>query len=153
MPSNFTANYQLSQWKKTDQVKMDDFNEDNRKIDAALKAEADARTALASSRNCQAYTTSYTGSGVSGASHPNYLSFARRPLFFHIGGNNGTGFSVVYGQTTARVTGVTSLRKVYLTWSGNSVSWYEDNTGYKESPDHQMNESGVQYKVFALLGV
>lgn len=36
MPSNFTANYQLSQWKKTDQVKMEDFNEDNDKIDAAL---------------------------------------------------------------------------------------------------------------------
>ena len=138
MPSNHTTNYQLSQWAKSDQVLMEDFNADNAKIDAALKAEADARTALASSRNCQAYTTSYTGSGVSGASHPNYLSFARRPLFFHIGGNNGTGFSVVYGQTTARVTGVTSLRKVYLTWSGNSVSWYEDNTGYPSQQPHPL---------------
>ena len=154
---NHTQNYQLSQWEKSDKVLMDDFNADNAAIDAALKAETDARTAavssLSSSRNCQAVITGYTGSGVSGESNPNYLSFARRPLFIHIGGNNGTGLSVVYGQTTVHVSGVSSLRDVYLTWSGNSVSWYEDGKGYASSPEHQMNESGKQYKVFALLSV
>ena len=33
-----TQNYQLNQWEKTDRIKMEDFNEDNRKIDAALGA-------------------------------------------------------------------------------------------------------------------
>ena len=42
---NHTTNYQLSQWAKSDQVKMEDFNADNLKIDGALKAEADARAA------------------------------------------------------------------------------------------------------------
>ena len=45
MPSNQTPNYQLSQWVRSDKVRMEDFNTDNAKIDAALKAEADARTA------------------------------------------------------------------------------------------------------------
>ena len=37
-----TTNYQLNQWAKSDRVMMDDFNADNTKIDAALKANADA---------------------------------------------------------------------------------------------------------------
>ena len=37
-----TTNYQLNQWAKSDRVMMDDFNADNAKLDAALKANADA---------------------------------------------------------------------------------------------------------------
>ena len=44
---NYTENYQLNQWEQTDRVLMDDFNADNAKLDAALKANADAVTALA----------------------------------------------------------------------------------------------------------
>ena len=40
-----TTNYQLSQWETTDRILMTDFNSDNAKIDAALKASADAVTA------------------------------------------------------------------------------------------------------------
>ena len=32
-----TSNYKLTQWDKTDRIKMEDFNSDNSKIDAALK--------------------------------------------------------------------------------------------------------------------
>ena len=41
-----TTNYQLSQWETTDRILMSDFNSDNSKIDAALKANADAIAAL-----------------------------------------------------------------------------------------------------------
>ena len=41
-----TTNYQLNQWAKSDRIMMDDFNADNQKIDAALKAVAD-QTAVA----------------------------------------------------------------------------------------------------------
>ena len=34
-----TSNYQLNQWEKTDRILMEDFNEDNRKIDEALAEE------------------------------------------------------------------------------------------------------------------
>ena len=45
-----TTNYQLNQWAKSDRILMEDFNADNEKIDAALKA-----------KNCQFYTAMYKG--------------------------------------------------------------------------------------------
>ena len=43
-----TTNYQLNQWVKSDRIQMEDFNSDNAKIDAALKASEDkAAAALA----------------------------------------------------------------------------------------------------------
>ena len=42
MASQQTPNYRLSRWAGTDRIMMDDFNADNAKIDAALKANADA---------------------------------------------------------------------------------------------------------------
>ena len=60
-----TTNYQLNQWAKSDRVMMDDFNADNTKIDAALKANADtaaaASAAVALCGNCAIYQTTYTG--------------------------------------------------------------------------------------------
>ena len=47
---NKTANFQLTQWEKTDRIMMEDFNRDNAAIDAALKANADAITAEAAAR-------------------------------------------------------------------------------------------------------
>ena len=41
-----TANYQLNQWVKSDRIQMEDFNRDNAKIDAALKALEDAQTVV-----------------------------------------------------------------------------------------------------------
>ena len=38
MASNQTANYRLSQWEAEDAVRRVDFNADNAKIDAAIKA-------------------------------------------------------------------------------------------------------------------
>ena len=49
-----TTNYQLNQWAKSDRVMMDDFNADNTKIDAALKANADTATANAQTLAAQA---------------------------------------------------------------------------------------------------
>ena len=37
MASNYTQNYGLCQWEATDQVLRTDFNQDNQKIDAAIK--------------------------------------------------------------------------------------------------------------------
>ena len=42
---NHTKNYQLSQWEMEDRLLMEDFNGDNAKVDAALKAQADALAA------------------------------------------------------------------------------------------------------------
>ena len=156
MPTNHTPNYQLSQWERDDRVLMDDFNADNAKIDAALgtlagqvsgKADASALAAVSQSRNCQAATTSYTGTGTSGENAPSSVSFSRRPLFIHVGGPEGSGFSAVNGQTIAVCHVNSSTRYVQLSWSGNSVSWYE------ASPVYQMNSQGKRYYVFALLSL
>ena len=60
MPSNHTTNYSLNQWVKSDQVRMQDFNADNAKIDAALaglnsgKADKSALSSLQSVVNDKA---------------------------------------------------------------------------------------------------
>ena len=51
-----TTNYQLNQWVKSDRLMMDDFNADNQKIDAAIKAVADG--------TMQFITGSYVGDGA-----------------------------------------------------------------------------------------
>ena len=47
---NKTANFQLTQWEKTDRIMMEDFNRDNAAIDAALKGSADAVAAETAAR-------------------------------------------------------------------------------------------------------
>ena len=50
MSTNHTTNYDLNQWEGTDKVLRTEFNADNAKIDAALKANADAIAAEISMR-------------------------------------------------------------------------------------------------------
>ena len=72
---NKTANFQLTQWEKTDRIMMEDFNRDNAAIDAALKSNADKaaalQTALAGAGNCSIEIKSYTGNGKYGQNNPN----------------------------------------------------------------------------------
>ena len=49
---NYTENYQLNQWAKSDRVLMEDFNRDNEKIDAAL------------GEKCGVVFGTYTGDGA-----------------------------------------------------------------------------------------
>ena len=67
-----TANYQLNQWGENDYVKRADFNADNQKIDAALKAVTESSTIV---------TGTYTGTG---AAHTLELGF--RPSLFIVWG-------------------------------------------------------------------
>ena len=104
MASNHTTNYQLCQWQADDQVKRTDFNEDNAKIDNALKglsdglaaaqaekADQSALDALAAEVAKKATTAAleavraavpkiavgtYTGMGKYGASNPIRLNFS-----------------------------------------------------------------------------
>lgn len=62
---NQTTHYQLSQWESTDRIRMEDFNSDNQKIDAAFKSIADAVTALQQA-GYQVKTGSFAGSGSTG---------------------------------------------------------------------------------------
>lgn len=88
MPSNQTPNYQLSQWEKDDKILMDDFNADNTKIDGALKAEADAREALAATIPKIA-VGSYTGDGAA----ERFLDLGFTPKAVYISTNYGVTFT------------------------------------------------------------
>ena len=142
MPTNFTENYQLSQWVKSDQVKMEDFNADNAKIDAALASHA---AALAGKGNCQIWTTGYSGSGGYGSTNARSLSFPRQPKVVFIFGNHGL-LVLAPDMNKGFVTSLNGGTDVTVSWSGNSVSWYNGNTAWA-----MMNASGTAYQVVALM--
>ena len=149
MPSNQTPNYKLSQWEKSDRIQMEDFNADNAKLDAALKAETDARTTLADQvakcGNCKIYTTTYTGKN-GGADNPVTITFPGKPVIVFATHSSGyVRMWAVRGMTSGLGLNDTRAALEYITWSGNSVSWYLSGTNA-----HHMDESGTFY-VVALL--
>lgn len=138
-----TANYGLRQWAKTDRIQMEDFNSDNAKIDAALKASADAIAAVtAAAGNCKVWTTGYTGNGTSGNSNPRSVTFPSQPAVVLV-------MEPVGGHTMCLFNGTTryDYNNTYVTvsWSGNTVKWYAS------SANEQFNVNGYNYRVVALL--
>lgn len=128
-----TSNYQLSQWDAEDRIQREDFNSDNAKVDAALKAQAetvaDLEALCAGFGNCRIVYGSYTGSGLYGASNPNILTFDGKPLLLAIMpssnvGNSAKGFLAVRGSsfTYTYPENYNSINQV--TWGDRSVEWY-----------------------------
>ena len=167
MPSNYTANYHLNQWEPGDKVLRTDFNEDNAKIDAAIKAEADALTqamaakadktaldalsqtvsgqagTLARKGNCQIYFSSYIGDGNYPVGTYHTINFPGKPVFVVV----GEGHHLLFGLQGVRTGNhfVDSHNEgVSLNWSGNTMGIYPTNTV-------KYNENGLTYTVFALI--
>lgn len=67
-----------------DWILMVDFNNDNAKIDAALKAQDSSISNILAARNAQAYAISYVGDGQSSRT----FSFPTRPILLNIMGND-----------------------------------------------------------------
>ena len=151
---NKTANFQLTQWEKTDRILMEEFNSDNEKIDTALKANADGvaalQTALASCGNCKIVYGTYTGNGKSGSANPNKLTFDGKPVLvivqaqsnttnydFHLRLVRGCGWAVGdrgnYSYTNS------------VAWGENFVSWTNDDA------ETQFNLQGSVYSYIALI--
>ena len=127
---NHTTNYQLSQWESTDRILMSDFNDDNAKLDAALKA-----------RPCQFYTSSYEGEGAKSRT----LSFPKKPVFVVVI-DSASCFFTAYGAkyVCAIKSSGRDNQMLNCTWSGYSFTWTGDNDLYLDFPLHN-------YFVFALL--
>lgn len=151
-----TPNYALNQWETTDRILMADFNADNTKLDAALKAEADARTeaaealaaAVALRGNCQLWVTTYTGSGKAGETK-NSLTFPKKPTLVLIIAPNGSFLPILYGaeRCLAVVEGRTYPMQNVSLWDGNTVTWHNSSSYV----DCQMNTADAVYTVIALL--
>lgn len=147
---NKTANFQLTQWEKTDRIMMEDFNRDNAAIDAALKANADGvaalQTALASCGNCKVVAKTYVGTGQNGQDHPNTLTFDSQPLFVIIGTYETRNLYLLSGCTSANLTFSSSEVGISVSWNGNQVSWYAS-----QNAAVQFNVNNVTYHVVAFL--
>ena len=172
MPSNQTANYALSQWVKSDQVRMEDFNADNAKLDAALKAaeqrsagldaKINATAAAAEQRsaavaaaaekrsaaldaakgNCTIEFFSYVGQGRSGMNNPTTITFRKPPLFFLVFGT----YSIGVGSKHCGDITATCRDNVFPdrgSWSGNTISFYNS------APEWQFDTRGETFYVFA----
>lgn len=131
MASNYTENYGLCQWEATDQVLRTEFNEDNAKVDEALKGTADVAQAAQvlaqaaySPENSPFVVGSYTGDGT--AKRKIELGFTPKGILvlsedgrttttgsynFYYGGLAVSGKNVASSQTgiTAWISGETAL--------------------------------------------
>ena len=161
MSTNHTTNYNLNQWEATDKVLRAEFNEDNAKIDAALKSNADAIGTLegqmeavqAGKGNCKIVYGTYAGTGTADVSGATTLTFSAPPLFVAVMPAGTTDnmdamyrLLLIRGAAHGFTTTATYEGTVTVTWSGNSVSWY--NYGV---PAYQCNDSNQQYCYIALI--
>ena len=142
-----TTNYQLNQWAKSDRIMMDDFNADNTKIDAALKANADtaaaASAAVALCGNCKIETSTYTGNDQFGKEHPTSLTFPKCPaMFFVLDPVKAIILFCIHGAPKARILG--SSVTPTCNWTGNTISWYAATDS-----ESQFNVAQRVYTVFA----
>lgn len=165
---NHTQNYQLSQWEMSDRIRMEDFNADNAKLDAALKAHEDAiaarattaalsaetaartsavnalNAAVAKLGNCQLYCGTYTGTGKgTSMSDPRTYTFPHPPRMVVLSSGNAT-FWWAYGATAAINVEVRTPMVIQQTGE-NTVSWWCSNAGYT------MDAAGTTYTIMALL--
>ena len=149
MPSNQTANYALSQWSRTDQVKMEDFNADNAKIDAALSGLAQTLTAhtaeLARKGNCQVSTYTYTGNGKFGEANPTTITFPRGMLLLVIMTQHSSFYPLLPG--TKELDWLESSGHYYspMTWTETSLSLHSTRQA-----SYQFNNINTKYTVLAV---
>ena len=148
---NQTPHYALNQWERDDRILMEDFNEDNAKIDTALaglEETAAGHTAALSRRgNCQIYTTSYVGNGKYGQANPITLTFPHKPLLIAVQSATEADLYIILRDCKINHYLGGSNYVLSTTWNGNTVSWYGDHSLA------QMNKSGTTYHLVALLAM
>ena len=127
-----TTNFNLSQWAKTDRIRMADFNADNAKLDAALAS------------CCRFYTTTYTGNDSDTVT----LTFPAKPAVVLIACTTTDSADVLLGVSGAAfMTNVFAGMSAQAEWSGSSLKWYVGSEG----PSFYCNAEPYQYTVAALL--
>ena len=151
MATNHTTNYQLNQWEATDQVLRTDFNQDNQKIDGALKSQADAIAAVSSAMtgkgNCSIEYQTYTGNGVYGSGNRTSITFSAVPTLVIIAGGRAVTFIMDETGSNLMIIGgggsSVNIIGMSASWSGNTLSYYNSDA------KTQMNTSGTTYRVYA----
>ena len=158
MASNHTQHFALNRWDLNDQIIMDDFNDDNAKIDAALHNNAATLSALQTTLSTHGTLTrfafgSYAGTGSYGENNPNSLHFDFYPIFIVImcraaQGRDQQPCFLMRGETEANSTAVAETN--HVTWADDGVSWYADTWTGGDHALGQNNEAGYTYHYLAL---
>ena len=147
--ASYPTNYGLHQWEATDNFLRTDFNTDFEKIDGALGVLADGQLRITQG--------TYVGTGGSGSGAPNTLTFPFPPQIVFItveldqSGNAGTVF--FQGQSKSSGMGTHSSGDqlgFQLTWSGNTLSWYNTVRQADDGPSRQFNYNGMTYRYVAV---
>ena len=133
-----TANYQLNQWGENDYVKRADFNADNQKIDAAIKAVAEGGIKLV--------TGSYVGTGSYGASNPNTLTFDFSPKVVLIRSSKTNSSVFLIRGTEIGWSGTSAYFNVI--WGEKTLSWYAPSNG--DTSANMLNAKDAVYHYFAI---
>lgn len=167
MASNYTENYGLCQWEATDQVLREEFNQDNAKMDAALRDQNNmllelaqkglALEALIGQRgNCSIETFTYRGTGTYGEDNPTVINFSKQPAVFLVWpANDGGGDALMIGRggdTSIRCFGYnkeglySKFWSVTATWQNGKLSFYDV---YPYNGYYQLNDPNTTYMVIA----
>lgn len=160
---NKTTNFDLPQWVKEDPIKMQDFNAAFASIDAALKAEGDARSeadgtaaeritalaqAIANGKICRIKYGSYTGNGTYGAANAVSIECGFYPLLVMVSSSSSSHYWAVRGFDKFYYN---NNRENEMTWGDTGVSWYypQDDQYYPPS-GNQMNAVDTTYYYLVL---
>ena len=93
---------------------------------------------------------SYTGTGTSGSSNPNSLTFSFSPKLLVISGSSSNQYVGILAKNAGFMTSLPPggagdyTRGVNMSLSENTISWYSI------APEYQLNLSGVSYQYFAI---
>ena len=155
-----TTNYQLPKWEKSDFIKMDDFNDAFGKLDAALKANADAAATkaeaetvtaiaqtIANGELCRIKYGSYVGTGTYGSDQPIYISCDFVPAMLAIvapDGTTGVNPPRLAVRNYDKMLPQGSYGVCLITWGDTSLSWYGG------SAEAQYNATGFNYHYIVL---
>ena len=145
---NYTTNYQLPQWVKEDRILMEDFNHMAAKVDEAL---GEHEEKLVGVGNCIVKLGTYTGRDVYGVGNPTTLSFDHKPVLIvimpqTISSSAGNRMLLLQGVPGAYSYAEYGNSFCFVSWSGNSVSWYNNS-----NQDYQYNGRGTYYYAAFLL--
>ena len=139
-----TTNYKLTQWELHDRVIMDDFNDNNAKIDAALGEHAASLTKLG---NCRIELIAYTGNGLYTIENPTTLTFSDIPEAVLLGGDRAMGIyfkGSTSGSSVRFATSSTIASTFSVQWEGTVMKLYSSNAG------SQFNVLNDKYYALAL---
>ena len=149
MATNHTTNYNLNLWEANDKFVREEFNENTTKLDAAIKAEADARStavnAINSALSGKARIAVGTYTGNDNATQTIYVGFTPRAVLVTYCSGSITTETGTYGglAVSGGPTQINSVEGIAVTSGGFKVAYNSSQAVYT-------NRSGYSYHYLAL---